>query len=263
MTQLAELQKKFQESVLNPGKPRTTAWISAAGRATPETQLSVYTHAYTARLVEVLASDYPAVLVAVGEGHFEQLAVDYIRAHPSRFYSLRDFGQYLPGFLAPHAGQPARYPDMPWLVELAVFEWTLGQAFDAADGASFSAQDMAAIPPHSWPELRFVVHPSVQRLDLEWNAPEIWRVLTADPPTHVEAERDNASPWLVWREQLVTRFRSLQNDEQQALDTARGGGSFDDLCEALAGLLNEDQVPLRAAALLKGWIAQGVISGIR
>jgi hypothetical protein len=120
---------------------------------------------------------------------------------------------------------------------------------------------MAAIQPHNWSDLKFRLHPSVLRLDLAWNAPEMWRALTADNPTPVTAVQEVASPWLVWRELLVTRFRSLPADEALALDALRAGGYFTDLCEALSTLLREEDVPLRAAGLLKGWIRQGLISG--
>jgi hypothetical protein len=263
MKQLARLQRTFQERVLHPGRPGSTAWISANGRAAPEVQLSVYHHAYRARLKEVLASDYPATLMAIGDEHFNRLADDYIRAHPSHYFSLRDFGCHLPDFVSGFIQQDTRYRDMHWLFELTLFEWTLGQTFDAADVSSLTEQDMAALSPEAWPALRFIVHPCVHRLDLEWNTPELWRALTCDKPTQVNARRETASPWLVWREQLITHFRSMQPDEQRALDTLRAGESFNEVCEALATLMHEDEVPLRAAGLLKGWIAQGLISGIQ
>ena len=122
---------------------------------------------------------------------------------------------------------------------------------------------MAVVAPEAWPELGFAIHPSVRRLDLAWNVPAMWQVLTADEPTAVTAVCDTTSPWLVWREQLVTRFRSMSADEGLALDTLRRGGSFTELCEALATLMAEDQVPLRAAGLLKGWLEQGLINGIK
>ncbi|HEY9051517.1 MAG TPA: DNA-binding domain-containing protein, partial [Gammaproteobacteria bacterium] len=100
MTQLAKLQQTFQECVLHPDKPVSAAWVSASGRAAPETQLSIYTYAYAARLTEVLANDYPAVLMAIGEDLFNELAHDYIQAYPSHHFSLRDFGRHLSEFIA-------------------------------------------------------------------------------------------------------------------------------------------------------------------
>jgi len=261
ITQLAKLQRTFQDCVLHPDKSTPTASISASGRAAPETQISIYTFAYAARLTEVLANDYPAVLMAIGDEQFNRLAYDYIQAHPSHYFSLRDFGCHFAGFIAEEVQTHKSLQHMHWLYELALFEWTLGKAFDAADVTVFTEEDMIAIPPEAWPELKFIVHPSINRLELEWNIPEIWQVLTSDDPAQVIAQRDTPGPWLVWREQLVTRFRSMQTDEQLALDALREGKSFNDVCEVLTMQMSEDKVPLRAASLLKGWISQGLISG--
>ena len=262
MKLLAKLQRTFQDCVLNADNALSSAWVSPGGRAAPEIQLSIYTHAYAARLKEVLANDYPAVLMAIGEDHFSQLADDYIRANPSHYFSLRDFGCHLPGFVSGLRQRDAGYQDMLWLHELAQFEWTLGQAFDAADAPVFTEQDMAAIPPQTWPELRFTLHPSVQRLDLEWNIPEMWRSLTDDHPIQINAVCDMASPWLVWREQLVTRFRSMHAGEQSAFDALHEGKCFHEVCQVLATIMSEDEVSLHIASLLKVWITQGLISRV-
>lgn len=262
MTPLARLQHRFQDCILDPGKPASTAWISASGRADPDIQISIYCHAYRARLHEVLADDYPATQMAIGDDHFNVLAADYINAHPSHYFNLRDFGRHLTSFVADRVQHDAGYRGMHWLVELTEFEWTLGLAFNASNVKLFTEQDMAKIPFEIWPELRFIVHPSLHRLNFEWNIPEMWLALTAEPPTQVNARRKLDGPWLIWREQLVTRFRSMPIDEQQALDKVLEGGSFNKVCEELATLMNEDDVPLRAAGLLKGWIAQGLIRGV-
>ena len=73
---------------------------------------------------------------------------------------------------------------------------------------------------------------------------------------------ETTNSWIVWREQLITRFRSLETDEQLALDKIREGENFNDVCETLSTIIDEDKVPMHAATLLKGWITQGLISGI-
>jgi hypothetical protein len=259
MSRLAELQQQFQQCLLVPPTDGPQAWVRAGGRAAAERQLAVYIHAYAARLKEVLASDYPAVLTAIGEDAFERLSQAYLESHPSHFFSLRDFGARLAPFIA---GKPA-YSELPWLVELARFEWALGQAFDAADSAICTIDDMAAIAPKDWPDLRFDFHPSLQRLDLRWNITGMWASLTAERPTPVTATANKSTSWLVWREQLTTRFRSLSADEQAALDCARAGGGFGEICERLTAFVDADAVPLRAATLLKNWLERGLITKIR
>jgi len=259
MSRLAELQQNFQQCLLNPPDDLTQPWVRAGGRATPARQLSAYIHAYPARLKEVLANDYPAVLMAIGEDAFDWLAQDYLDAYPSHFFSLRDFGSRLAEFIA---GQ-TKHRKRPWLVELARFEWALGRAFDAADTPVAGIADMAAIPPQDWPGLRFDIHPSARRLDLSWNTAGMWSALTAEEPAPVTATAGEPVPWLIWREQLTTRFRSLASDEQAALDCLSGGGDFGELCHQLTVYVDADAVPMRAASLLKGWLEKGLISSIR
>jgi len=259
MKRLAELQQHFQRCLLAPPADGPQLWVRDSGRAAPERQLAVYIHAYAARLKEVLASDYPAVLIAIGEDAFELLSQAYIETHPSHYFSLRDFGARLASFIA---DEPA-YCELPWLVELARFEWALGQSFDAADTPIARIEDMAAIKPEHWPAQRFELHPSVQRLDFSWNTPGMWSELTAEQPSPVTATETQPTPWLVWREQLTTRFRSLPVDEQVALNCACAGGSFGEICERLTAVIDADTVPLRAASLIKGWLGHGLISAIR
>lgn len=262
MNQLEKLQNTFQDYVLKPDPLASTTWVSTAGKSAPEKQLSIYSYAYHARLEEVLTNDYPAILMALGEDYFHQLATRYIKAHPSRFFSLRDFGAGFANFIAELIQQQTSWQEMPWLYELAIFEWSLGQAFDAADDDLFTEQGMVTINPEAWPVLKFNLHSSVQRLDFEWNIIEMWQALTVETPTEVSATKEASSPWLIWRENLSTHFRSMQADEQAAFDILAQGGNFTNICEALADIISEDEVPMHAASLLKAWISQNLISGV-
>jgi hypothetical protein len=49
--------------------------------------------------------------------------------------------------------------------------------------------------------------------------------------------------------------------EAAVLDAARNGWPFGELCELLCEELGEEQAPAQAAALLRGWIASGLIIG--
>ncbi|MEW7992196.1 MAG: DNA-binding domain-containing protein [Candidatus Thiodiazotropha sp.] len=261
MNNLEALQSRFQNYILTPASSAEISWVGGGGRASPQFQLSVYANAYLSRLKEVLMSDYPALSVAISSDLFEHLAEGYIHHHPSHFFSLREYGRNLPAYVDGLVQSDPRYRDLAWLPELASFEWTLGQAFDAAESGFVSEGDMASVPAERWPLLRFSFSPCVRRIDLEWNVPAMWKALTADPPLEVEAVRcGSSSAWLIWRQELVTRFRSLELDEQLLLDALRSGATFNDACEMLAERIEADGVPMRAAGLLKGWIQQGLIT---
>src|SRR5205823_3755278 len=79
------------------------------------------------------------------------------------------------------------YAAAPVLAELARWEWTMTDVFDAADATALTHAELSRVSPEQWAGLRFTWHPSLRRLALSWNAPQIWQALTAD------AERPQAS----------------------------------------------------------------------
>ena len=254
MSRLADLQHRFQGCILANEAVVAPAWVSASGRADPLTQFTAYHFAYRARLQDVLLTDYPALYMAMGDDDFTALVSGYIEEHPSRHFSVREFGRHFPDFV--------RLKQAPWCAELALFEWTLREAFDAADAARLSEQALAAIAPQHWPQLRFVTHPSLRLCRFEWNVPQMWKLLTSDSPSEIEATANAATPWLIWRDGLITHYRSLAQDEYQALQCLCEGGDFDDICVSLIGFYQEAEVPLRAATLLKSWLGQGLLTQV-
>ncbi len=255
MTPLEQVERDFQAYLLR-GDRAVEAHVLGSTRVPVATRLGIYGGAYGSRLAEALESNYPALAKLMGADDFQALAGGYVRAHPSAFFSIRYYGDQLAQFLA----SDAQYAEAPVLAELARWEWTLGQVFDAADAVPVTAEALAQVQPAHWAQLRFAFHPSLQRLDLHWNAPQIWQAVTEerDPPA-VSFARE-AQPWLAWRQELTTYFRSLPKTEGAVIDAARNGAPFGDLCALLCAELGEAQAPMQAATLLRGWIAAGLIT---
>jgi len=251
----------MQQLILGTGQSGYPGWISANGRAAPETQLSVYHFAYRERLKEVLANDFPATLNAIGDEKFNLLTKLYINNFPSRYFSLRDFGKNMADHIADLIQQTQPWQTMPWLYELALFEYSLGQTFDSTDAYHYTEQDLLEHATENWPELKFRLHPSVQTLTFTWNTVEMWQTLTSDSPSSIKAKQETNNSWLIWRDQLTTRFRSIPADEYIAFNTLRQDGNFTDICEALLPVKNENDIPLYVASLLKSWVVHGLISG--
>ena len=251
---LRQLQHEFQDYLLN-GRQHIASSIVGTPQAGVERRLGVYGEAYVLRLVEALESDFVALRVLLG-GDFTTLCRDYIRDRPSSHHSLRYFGEGLSDFLAARAP----YRDSPFLSELAAFEWALIDAFDAADGALVCEADMATVAPGDWPALQFVAHPSLQRLDLHYNAPAVWKAAEQGQESLPDPQHcDVPTAWIVWRKDLATYFRSLDVTEAWALDALRQDQTFAEICEGLCEWIDEANVPVHAVGLLKRWIQDGLI----
>lgn len=110
-----------------------------------------------------------------------------------------------------------------------------------------------------WAQLRFTFHPSLQRLTLWWNVPQLWQALTEDTARPAASLAAEPLEWLLWRQDLSSYFRSLPQTEAAALDGALRGWPFGELCELLCTELGEAAAPAPAATLLRGWVASGLI----
>ncbi|HXY96950.1 MAG TPA: DNA-binding domain-containing protein [Steroidobacteraceae bacterium] len=254
MSDLAHIQGEFQEYLLRGTRAIETRVVGSA-RVPIETRLGIYAGAYGSRLIDALAASYPALAALLGEQDFQALGARYVRAHDSPYFSIRNYGDALEAFL----GTQADYAEVPLLQELAHFEWLLCAVFDAADAEPLTVAALARVAPADWPELCFTFHPSVRRLALRWNAPQVWKALTEEserPELRVVTE---PVEWLLWRQDLSNYFRSLEPTEAGALDAARNGASFGELCERLAASHGAERTAAEAATLLARWLGDGLI----
>ena len=254
MKALAALQRAFQRHVYRPARAMERA-VLATPRAGTARRLSIYTDGYRVRIVEALASDYPALRALLGESRFNALMVEFVAAHPSRFANLRWYGGDLAHFLA----RSPRWRKRPLLTELATFEWALGLAFDGGDAPLLSAEQVARIPAGDWPGMRFALHPSARRLDLRSNAPRIWQ--WAESGGRKPKTRLLTAPvvWLVWRKGQTPFYRALAQDEAWALAAIGRGRSFGAICNGLRRFAGDAGAAQRGAQLLRNWICEEFI----
>lgn len=258
MSDLREVQNAFQ-AYIKERDPAMLEHVVSTPAATAQQRLEIYAEAYRLRLLETLQVDFPGLHGLLGDTQFEQLGRAYIDACPSRHASIRWYGARLADFL----GQQVPYSEQPALAELARFEWTQGEVFDAPDAPPVGMDALQAIAPRQWGDLNVQVHPSARVLHLSWNVPVVWQALDAGntPPALSAAETPTA--WLMWRRELQPHWRSLQADEAWALAQAADGGSFGDICEGLQAWLDSAEIALRAAGFIKQWVTDELLVEIR
>jgi len=258
MTPLKRVQDDFQNFLLR-ADAAVEAHVVGTERVPVATRLGIYGDAYRARLVEALQANFPALTRLLGEAEFDTLGTAYVRAHDSPFFSIRYYGNALAEFLA----NDPEYAAAPVLSELARWEWAMTEVFDAADAAPIDPDALAGVSPEGWADLCFDWHPSVRRLELSWNAPQIWRAVTSDAEPPAADLHSEPVQWLLWRHDLHTYFRSLSTPEAAALDAARANEPFGEVCVLLCSHCAEEEAPAQAAGFLRDWIGSGLITAAR
>jgi hypothetical protein len=252
---LNELQQQFQQRVLTR-QGLIEPELIGAGEPDFDARLGAYVEGYRSRLVEALGSTYPALKATLGEEKFERCMRDYIDATPSRHYSVRYYGAAVGELLAVQGEEHARAV----LTDLARWEWMLAEVFDAPDDESLNVDALSAVAPDAWARVSFQFRRCVRRLEMHSNAVEYWRAAKELCAAPAEFLTTAPAEWLLWRRGTSTLFRSVDPIEAMALDAALAGERFGALCERLASCVEETQVALYAASLLRGWISEELIA---
>ncbi len=247
---LIELQRRMQAAITADASPPE---LVAGGRG-----LTAYRHAWRARMVEALRSNYPVLHRVLGDDEFDSLAGAYLAAHPSRFRSIRWFGDALAPYLRAHpdtAGHPA-------LADMAAFEWAICVAFDGPDAEPLASAQLVALAPEDWAGLRLSLHPTARVLDLEWSVAPIWRELSEqDDPDHQAPPPDPLDHSVViWRRALQPHWRSLEPLEAGLLKAVANGVEFGSLCSLAGAIVGEGEAPATVLGFLGQWLAEGLLA---
>jgi hypothetical protein len=252
VAQLKDSQQRFQQAVLAED---ITPGLFVAEGADVVGGFGLYLMAYRARLLAALRDNFPVLHRALGDEAFADLAHDYIDAHPSRFRSIRWFGDALVEFLD---ADPDRLPH-PALADVARMDWAMRGAFDAAGVPLLTLDDLAALPPEDWPQRHFTLLPSLRRVELSWNVEPVWRALNDDAEAETNAPEPLAHVLLVWRPELDCLWRSAGDTEAAALCALAQGATFAECCAVIAGAGEPDPAAV-ALGLLQRWVSDGLLA---
>ncbi|WP_198264875.1 DNA-binding domain-containing protein [sulfur-oxidizing endosymbiont of Gigantopelta aegis] len=246
-------------SWLQEADPLIKQSVTGTVKVPVETRLAIYANAYRFRLVEALEENFPALNTLLGDEAFFQLGTAYLEANPSRHYSLRYFGHQMSDFLT----YSPDYQAQTILSEMAEFEWLLRDVFDAADSKLMTLDDLQQFEPQLWPQIKFIFHPSLKRIDLTHNVPQLWQVIDKEEPKIDIEKNDYPIAWCLWRNKdLLSLYRSMDVDEAWAMDAMMSGADFSAVCSGICEWVDEQNAALRAVGFMQNWINDGFIKEI-
>lgn len=214
-------------------------------------RLDIYRHNYRASLTGVLADHFARLFAYLGDEQFGRVARAYVAAHRSSTRNLRYYGGEFAAFLA------RNFPEDGELAELAMLDWALRTAFDAADVAILDAARVSAMGD-GWIDRPLSLHPSVRLLDFRYNSAAIWSALDSERAPPPVAELPGRVRLLVWRREQQPSFRSLSMEEGAALDQLAAGCSFTALCARTIDVVG-DTAAMAIADWLGIWLADGIL----
>jgi len=286
-TELQRIQHWMQAVIMHPegveagiDAPETRDVIDVAVddveavicRSTAQTsieRLHVYASAYYARLLEVLESEFPAMVHALGEELFQEFAFGYLQQSPSHSYTLSDLSAQFPEYLAqsrPERETADAEPD--WadcLVDLATLERTYSEVFDGlgVEGQELlKTDDLRQIELDRWPSVRLIPAPCLKLLQLRFPVHEYATAVRRQEQPELPAP---SPTWLVvTRRDYIVRRIAVEEPEFVALGAIVGGGSIADALEAAQTRWLGDFDPLvrEVQRWFRDWSAAGYFQRI-
>jgi hypothetical protein len=286
-TELARIQQWMQSVIMHPDgveagieSPATRTMIDVNSdnveyvicRSVAQTsieRLHVYANAYFARLLEVLDSEFPALVHALGAELFQDFAFGYLQQYPSQSYTLGDlsakFSEYLAHTRPPREPADAEPDWADFLVDLATLERTYSEVFDGSgvEGQRLlQADNLREIAPDSWLRVRLVPVPCLKLLTLRFAVHEYATAVRRQENPSLSA---SSPTWLVvTRRDYVVRRVAVDETEFAALAVLVGGGTIADSLEAAENRWtgNFDQLASEIQRWFRDWSAAGYFQRI-
>lgn len=247
---LLSIQRDFRAALLGDADDV----VAGFGDEKAARGLAVYHNAYRVQLVDCLRETFEQLDAWLGADAFTDAALAHIAGNPPHGWTL---GVYGAGFDATLA---RRYPDDPEVAELAWLEWALSNAFVGADAVALAPDNL---PEVYWDDAQLDFLPTLQLGRATTNVGAIWSAMSAGntPPA---AERLPApAALLVWRQDYSPSFRTIDEDEQAALNQMLSGATFGELCLTQVERLGADHGVSRAGLFLGQWLHDGLVAAIR
>jgi hypothetical protein len=238
--------------------------IKSNDRLTAFERLQIYNQQYWWRMLGAFSEDFRGLRAVLGETKFDRLAVNYLEAHGSHSWTLRNLGSQLVGYLEQH---PAlTHPRSALALDVARVEWARTLAFDDPEKPAITARQISKSPPNG---LRLGLQPYISLLELHHPVDELMRTLkrteisavsNAVAATHtrrrkIVSVRRSRKPihLAVHRVHFSVYYKRLDPEAYHLLIALREGSTLEDACATAFAESNE--LPSQSAARIQEWFA--------
>lgn len=253
---LAAIQQRFHATVSGADASALLDWPTKMRAG-----LAVYRTAYRARLRDCLRGAYVKSRKWIGDEGFDAAAAHHLILHPPASWTLDDVGS---GFCKTLA---ALFPDDPEVEELAWLEWEMQQVFVGPDApallASEFADHAATFSEDDWLDLRLTFVPNVTTRTVKTDCTSLWTAIDGETDMPLLNRSPHEATLLVWRNQLRSQFRSLDDHEALGFNLMQKGATFNDLCEAMIRSAGDEAGIAAAGNMLGRWISDALVSAAR
>jgi hypothetical protein len=164
-----ENELAFSAAIRQPHAPLPPDWL-------PPTRIAIHRNNFHAGLHSALNARFPAIRRLLGEDCFRACVHRFIELAPPRSPVLMEYGADFPGFL--HS--LPELSGLPYLRDVAAYEWRRHAAQHGPDGPILSAGDLLGLAPSRLANLVLDLHPTAAILQSDYPVHTIWQTNVRD-----------------------------------------------------------------------------------
>lgn len=202
--------------------------VVPVGKLTRGEALEVYRRDYICRLTEALGETFEAVWWVLGDHLFFAHCAEFIGEMPSASYNLSDYGKTFPSYLS----KCADLKDLPFLGELARFEWTYKELFHMKEDDHLSAESLAPLQEQA--NFEFIFGKSCFLLHHEFSVYKIWQKRKEPPEKQPPLEWQIPEDLVFYKQDASIYVKSLEKPELETLQLLKEGKSLEETFSTLS-----------------------------
>lgn len=233
MRPLEALQRRFVRSITFVTDADFVASVTGGGKLTAAEAVEVYRRGYPARLTEALGETYQGCWRVLGDDDFFAVTRDFIARFPSLTHNLSDYGVAFPEFLESRPESE----DLPFVGDLARFEWAFKELFHRAPHVGLSPEALAAAAK---PNGALKFGSAVSFLSLRHRVYDIWRRDRNDDTPLEEKDYMGEQRLILYKTDGNPIFvKELSGPEHAVLTALASGRSLEASLSETQGLTHE------------------------
>ncbi|MBT7768317.1 MAG: DUF2063 domain-containing protein [Bdellovibrionales bacterium] len=214
---LQNFQADFTQAIVAADEePRLLKEIIPAGKlADGSAALAVHRDGYYARLTEALGETFEGCWYLLGDEDFFTLCREYIDTHRSTCYSLSDYGEEMPSFIASHPN----YQDTPYLKDLARLDLAFMETFHAAPHIPLSINAITQLGIEQLEKSKIVFGPAINLLVLDYSVLTLWQSRTLEQVTNSNllSPVEQATHLMMYKIEQQTYIQPISKEQSSTL----------------------------------------------
>ena len=269
---LARTQRWMQSVIMHPGSDEEAVASEVAQGVIPAREfpqvvlpskslnsferLGIYRQMYLARLREALENDFLGVAHFLSNEAFIELVAGYIRAFPSRSYTLNRLGDHFPEYIRSAPGILRR----DFVYDLARLELALSQLFDARESPALTQEAIVAVPFEAWEKARLKPIEAFRLLSFQYPVSAYLQSVREGTP-HPSVRRKDK--WMVaYRRDYRLWQLDLTKPAYELLQALASGLPLGEALKIVLARMRHTKREDKLFSWFREWVAQGLFQAV-